>query len=151
MTGYSGRPLSRKLGIKPGHRVLLGGAPAGFALSPLPDDVGVHHRAGRGDYDVIVGFCPDRAALAGHFAGWHTRLPLSGGLWIAWPKRSGALTTDLHEAEVRAHGLAAGLVDNKICAIDEDWRRCVSSSAWPTAPPDSHAGSTTRRCASSNR
>lgn len=121
MAGYSGTPLSRKLGIKPGHRVLLGSAPAGFTLSPLPDDVEVHRRAGGGDYEVIVGFCPDRAALARHFAGWRTPLTPAGGLWIAWPKRSGALLTDLHEAEVRAYGLSAGLVDNKVCAVDGDW------------------------------
>ncbi|MGF6883657.1 hypothetical protein ABIA39_006794 [Nocardia sp. GAS34] len=121
MAGYSGTPLPRKLGIEPGHRVLVGDAPAGFTVSPLPEDVEVHRRAGRGVYDVIVGFCPDRAALARHFAHWRTRLTPSGGLWIAWPKASGALTTDLHEAEVRAYGLSAGLVDNKICAVDQDW------------------------------
>lgn len=101
--------------------MLLGNAPTGFPLSPLPDDVEVHRRAGRGDYDVILGFCPDRAALARYFAGWRTRLTPSGGLWIAWPKRSGGLVTDLRETEVRAHGLSAGLVDNKVCAVDETW------------------------------
>jgi hypothetical protein len=120
MTGYSGTPLPRKLGIKEGHRVLLAGAPDGFDLGPLPG-VEVHHRAGRAPYDVIVGFTPDRKSLDQRFVPLSARLVSNGGLWVAWPKRSSGLATDLDENIVRDVGLAAGLVDNKVCAIDETW------------------------------
>jgi hypothetical protein len=120
MTGYSGTPLPRKLGIREGHRVLLAGAPESFDLGPLPG-VELHHRAGRLPYDVIVGFTPDRKVLDQRFVPLSARLVSNGGLWVAWPKRSSGLATDLDENIVRDVGLAAGLVDNKVCAIDETW------------------------------
>lgn len=120
MTGYSGTPLPRKLGIMQGHRVLLAGAPDGFDLGPLPG-VELHRRAGRIPYDVIVGFTPDRRALDQRFVPLSGRLVCNGGLWVAWPKRSSGMATDLDENIVRDVGLAAGLVDNKVCAIDQTW------------------------------
>jgi len=119
MAGYSGTPLPRKLGIKAGHRVLLTGAPNGFALAPLPDDVTVDRKPEPPSYDVIVAFCPDRTALTDGFGDWRSRLDAAGGLWIAWPKRSSGVPTDLTENVVRDIGLAAGVVDNKVCAIDD--------------------------------
>lgn len=121
MAGYSGTPLARKLGIKAEARVLLAGAPIGFELGELPAGVEVHARAGKGPYDVIVGFCPDQATLARRFAGWRERLVIDGGLWVAWPKKASGVVTDLGDNAVRAYGLAQGLVDNKTCAIDEVW------------------------------
>lgn len=121
MAGYSGTPLPRKLGIKPGSRVLLAGAPAGFELGELPGGVLLHRRAGIGPYDVILGFCPDRAALTRRFSGWRERLAIDGGLWLAWPKKSSGVPTDLGENAARAYGLAQGLVDNKVAAIDGTW------------------------------
>lgn len=131
MAGYSSTPLPKKLGIKPGHHVLLVDAPDGFALDPLPADVTVDRTAvdrepvnGEPDapaYDVIVAFCPDTAALADGFAGWRARLDSAGGLWIAWPKKASGVPTDLTENVVRDIGLARGVVDNKVCAIDETW------------------------------
>jgi hypothetical protein len=118
--GYSGTPLPRKLGIRPGSRVLLVGAPADFGLGPLPE-VDVHHRAGRSPYDVVLAFAPDRRALAARFIPASGRLTTAGGLWVAWPKRSSGVPTDLDENVVREFGLAAGLVDNKVCAIDATW------------------------------
>lgn len=118
--GYSGTPLPRKLGIKPGHRVLVAAPPEGFDLGSLPG-VEVHRRAGATAYDVIVAFAPDRRALARRFAPLARRLAVDGGLWVAWPKRSSGVATDLDENAVRDHGLAAGLVDNKVCAIDATW------------------------------
>jgi hypothetical protein len=118
--GYSGTPLPRKLGIKEGHRVLVAGAPPDFALGPLPG-VEVHRRAGASAYDVILAFTPDRRALDRRFLPLAARLVSNGGLWVAWPKRSSGVDTDLDENIVRDVGLAAGLVDNKVCAVDETW------------------------------
>jgi hypothetical protein len=121
--GYSGTPLPRKLGIAPGSRVLLTGAPAGFedaTLGPLPG-VEVHRRAGRAPYDVVLAFAPDRRLLGQRFAPAAGRLTTAGGLWVLWPKRSSGVASDLDENVVRAHGLAVGLVDNKVCAVDATW------------------------------
>ncbi|MDQ1681221.1 MAG: hypothetical protein QOI42_2080 [Frankiaceae bacterium] len=119
--GYSRTPLVRKLGIRPGHRLALLGAPEGFALDGLAD-VTVSRTARTGSaYDVIVLFCRDAAALRRRFARLALRLPDSGAVWVAWPKRTGPLAGDLTENEVRAHGLACGLVDVKVCAIDDAW------------------------------
>jgi hypothetical protein len=123
--GYSGTPLPRKLGIRDGHRVLLAGAPADFDLGDLPavdlHDVDVQRRAGRAPYDVIVAFTPDRSTLDRRFPALARRLVTNGGLWVAWPKRSSGVATDLDENVVREVGLAAGLVDNKVCAVDATW------------------------------
>lgn len=120
--GYSGTALPTKLGIKPEHRVLLAGAAEDFSLDPLPGGVTVHRRAaGSSSYDVIVAFCPSQAVLARRFGTLRTRLDPAGGLWIAWPKRSSGVTTDLTDHIVRETGLTEGLVDNKVCAIDGVW------------------------------
>jgi hypothetical protein len=119
--GYSGTPLPAKLGIAPGCRLLLAGAPAGFDLGPLPAGVAAHRRAGAGRYDVVVVFCPDRAALVRRFAGLAGRLTPRGALWVCWPKRASGVRTDLTEGTVREIGLASGLVDVKVAAIDPTW------------------------------
>ena len=118
--GYSGTPLAGKLGIRPGSRVLLVGAPEDFDLGPMPE-AELHRRAGRAPYDVVLAFAPDRRALVARFAPSSRRLTPAGGLWVGWPKRSSGVPTDLDENVVREHGLAAGLVDNKVCAIDATW------------------------------
>jgi hypothetical protein len=123
--GYSGTPLPRKLGIRDGHRVLLARAPDGFELGDLHSvdihDVVVQRRAGATPYDVILAFTPDQRTLDRTFPDLARRLVTNGGLWIAWPKRSSGVPTDLDENIVRDVGLAAGLVDNKVCAVDETW------------------------------
>jgi hypothetical protein len=120
--GYSGTPLVRKLGIKAGSRVALVGAPEGFALSAgeLPAGASVR-RSVRGPLDVIVAFFERRARLERRLPALRSALDPAGGLWISWPKRSSGMASDLDENVVRACGLAAGLVDNKVCAIDEVW------------------------------
>jgi hypothetical protein len=121
--GYSGTPLHRKLGIKPGHRVLLLDAPDGFesgTLGALPDGVRVARRAS-GTADVIVAFHTRRAALARRLPALRERMDPAAGLWIAWPKRSSGMATDLTEDVVREVALANALVDNKVCAVDETW------------------------------
>jgi hypothetical protein len=120
--GYSGTPLVRKLGIKPGARVALIHAPDGFyaVLGELPDAVTVHGQL-RGSFDVIVSFHVRQIELERRLSALRGALAGSGGLWLAWPKRASGVETDLAEGGVRELGLAAGLVDNKICAIDETW------------------------------
>jgi hypothetical protein len=124
--GYSGTPLARKLGIKPEHRVVLVAAPAGFDLGPLPPGVrvsrvGPHGAPPATGADVTVVFCQDRATLARWFGSLKANLPPAASLWVAWPKKAAKIPTDLDEALVREHGLAGGLVDVKICAVDQTW------------------------------
>jgi hypothetical protein len=124
VAGYSGTPLSKKLGIKPGQRVALFAAPsaAPALLQPLPDDVKLDlDPRGKGRWDVILLYCRSHAELTKQFGGAKSKLSVDGGLWLCWPKRASGVTTDLNENLVRAHALAEGLVDNKVCAIDETW------------------------------
>ena len=118
----AGTPLARKLGIKAGDRLTLVGAPEGFAdtLGQLPDGVTVRRRL-RGREDVIVAFFTTAAELARRLPALVAALEPAGGLWLAWPKRSSGVVTDLGDGAVRELGLGAGLVDNKVCAIDPTW------------------------------
>jgi hypothetical protein len=122
MAGYSGTPLPKKLGIKEGARVAFSGAPEGFdgMLGELPADVQIK-RAVRGPLDVIVVFVTRRAELERRIAKLIEAMEPAAGLWIAWPKRASKVPTDVTEDVVREIGLAAGLVDNKVCAVDEVW------------------------------
>ena len=120
MAGYSGTPLPQKLGIKPGSRLRLVAAPQGFevALGALPTGVNF---VSRGAADVVVFFTSSRAELKKRFRAVASGLDPAGGVWIAWPKKSSGVATDLDENAVRDIGLAEGLVDNKVCAIDDTW------------------------------
>jgi hypothetical protein len=117
--GYSGTPLPKKLGIKPGHRLLLLSAPETFELD-LPEDVKVASAA-RGKADVIVSFHTERADLARRMPKLRAAMESAAGLWIAWPKRASKVPTDLTEDVVRELALANALVDNKVAALDEIW------------------------------
>jgi hypothetical protein len=121
MAGYSRTPLARKLGIRGGQRVAFVAAPEGFAdaIGPLPG-VDITSRL-RGPLDVTVFFTRRRGELRRRFEALKRALDPAGGLWIAWPKRSSGVDTDLTEDVVRQLALANGLVDNKVCAIDETW------------------------------
>ena len=121
MAGYSGTPLARKLGIGPGTSVLLDGAPRAFDLGEAASGVTVHRRAGSRPYDVILCFCPTAARLAERWPTLHRRTTPAGALWIAWPKRSSGVPTDLNENVVRDHALAHGRVDVKVVTIDDTW------------------------------
>jgi hypothetical protein len=120
--GYSGTPLVRKLGIKPQARLGLIAAPDGFdeVLGELPAGVVVRRRL-QGTFDVLVAFATRRAELERRLPAWRGALDQAGGLWVAWPKRASGVATDLGDGVVRELGLAAGLVDNKVCAIDATW------------------------------
>ena len=117
--GYSGTPLEKKLGIEDGDRVGVFGAPDGFAL-----DVPTTTTA-RGTFDVIVSFHTERRHLEGRIAKLLEALDVDGGLWMAWPKKAAAkthgITSDLTEDVLREIWLPLGLVDTKVCAIDEVW------------------------------
>lgn len=116
------RPLIQKLGARSGDRIRLEGAPPRFReqLEPLPDESRVE-REGDGPYDLIVLFSRDEGALRERFPEMAARLRPDGGLWVAWPKQASGVETDLKFDRVQAVGLEAGLVDNKICAVDETW------------------------------
>jgi hypothetical protein len=118
--GYSGTPLPRKLGIKPGQRVAVLGAPDGFELGELPEDVRLVRRAG-GKADVIVSFHTRRAELERRLPALRALMEPAAGLWIAWPKRASKVPTDITEDVLREIALPTGLVDNKVCAIDATW------------------------------
>ena len=121
VAGYSGTPLARKLGIGPGSTVLLDGAPPAFDLGETAPDVTIHRRAGSRPYDVILCFCPTAARLVDRWPVLHERTTPAGALWIAWPKRSSGVRSDLDENTVRDHALAHGRVDVKVAAIDDTW------------------------------
>lgn len=122
MVGYSGTPLVRKLGIRPGHRVTLRTPPDGFPslLQPLPDDV-VIARGQRGTADVVLQFAEWRRPLAREFGKAQALLHPAGALWVCWPKKAARRPTDLTEDVVRVVGLEHGLIDVKVCAVDEVW------------------------------
>jgi len=122
--GYSGTPLAKKLGIKEGYLVATMGAPAHFnaLLEPLPSGVRVGSGL-RGNrlFDVLIVFARTHGELADRFERASERMQPAAGLWVCWPKQTSALASDLRDSDVRAHGLSTGLVDNKVCAVDEDW------------------------------
>lgn len=120
--GYSGTPLPTKLGIKEGASVVLVHAPddAAALIAPLPDGVRLRRRIGA-NADVVVAFFTRRGALEREFDRLRSGIHDAGGLWIAWPKRASGVATDITEDVVREIALAAGLVDNKVCAIDATW------------------------------
>ena len=118
LAGYSGTPLPKKLGIKPGSVVALGGAPAEFeqTLGALPDGVRIR-RGLRGAFDLLLWFPKSRADLQRRVEQMRDRIGRDG-LWIIWPKKASGVTTDLTQTVVRQTGLATGLVDYKVAAID---------------------------------
>lgn len=138
MSGYSGTPLPKKLGIREGHRVAAVAAPRRLAeiLVPWPSGAqleGVDEVTGlasaEGRFDVILLFAGGDAenaaspddGLADAIAGVSDRLEVDGGLWVAWAKMKSPLFSGLKDSHVREAGLGVGLVDNKVCAIDDDW------------------------------
>jgi hypothetical protein len=119
MAGYSGTPLATKLGIREGSRVAVLGAPPGFDAGALG---GVRYStSARGSFDVIVSFHTQRAELEARIPKLLDVLDVDGGLWMAWPKKASRVPTDLTEDVQREIWLPLGLVDNKVCAIDDVW------------------------------
>jgi hypothetical protein len=123
--GYSGTPLADKLGIKPGITVIAIAAPRGYRtlLGTLPPGARVVTRAsaGHGPRDFIHCFATARRILAARFPPLERALAPAGMLWVSWPKAASDVATDLTENVVREIGLASGLVDVKVCAVDATW------------------------------
>ena len=115
--GYSGTPLPKKLGIRDGDTVVVLDAPDGFELG-VPT---VHRLPRAATADVIVFFTTERARLEAKLAALRAAMTPSAGLWVAWPKKASKVPTDMTEDVVRDAALPTGLVDNKVCAIDETW------------------------------
>lgn len=119
MAGYSGTPLPKKLGIVEGSSVVLIDAPPGL-IAGLPEGVSVKRQA-RGTADVVVAFFTRRKDFERRIGSLSKAIYPAGGLWVAWPKRASGVETDMHEGVLREVALPLGLVDNKVCAIDETW------------------------------
>ena len=119
--GYSRRPLAQKLGVKPGTTVALVDAPEAFErlLEPLPGGVELR-RGNRGRRETTIWFVTARRRFAGRFDAV-ARAAGEGTLWVSWPKRSSAIETDVTEDAIREVALPRGMVDSKVCAIDETW------------------------------
>jgi len=122
MAGYSSTPLAKKLGIKEGSRIALVNAPKDFKseLGELPDKVEFVKRLTKAP-DIVLFFVLSERELVRDFAKFAEKLATNGMIWIAWPKKSSGVTTDLSFEPVQRIGLDSGLVDVKICAIDETW------------------------------
>jgi hypothetical protein len=122
--GYSGTPLAEKLGLRVGNRLALVHAPQGFegSLAGLPEAVQTDRGLQRTRrYHVIVLFAANQKVIDGELRKSMARLETDGGLWLAWPKKASGVATDVTEAAVREAGQSVGLVDTKVCAIDEVW------------------------------
>lgn len=119
--GYSGTPLVRKLGIKPESTLTLLDAPRGFRreLLGMPKGVRLSQALDGNPPDLIVWFVMSGRALDVRMAA--VSRAMGPGLWVAWPKKASGVVTDLTEDVVRAAGLASGLVDYKVCAVNETW------------------------------
>ena len=121
--GYSGTPLPKKLGIKPGSVVALLGAPAGFVKTtfrPLPEGASIRTDA-RAPFDVGVLFVSSKAELARRLPAVQSAMGEPCALWLVWPKQASGVATDLDGNRIREFGLLAGLVDYKVAAIDAVW------------------------------
>ena len=120
--GYSGTPLWRKLGLTPGCRAVFVNAPEHFTglLAGMPEDVRVGARL-RGPLDLVVCFVSERRVFEQRLPALRRALAPAGMLWTAWPKRASGVRTNMTEDVVRDVALPTGLVDTKVCAIDETW------------------------------
>ena len=121
MAGYSGTPLLNKLGIKQGYSMIIINEPVAYWdwLAPLPE--GTHVNPKKGEADFIHLFVKARKVFEKEFLKNKKRLKKDGMFWISWPKKSSKVVSDLDETIIRDFGLKNGLVDVKVCAVDETW------------------------------
>lgn len=120
VAGYSGTPLWRKLGIKPGDAVALLGAPSGWAIDDLPGGVALRTTA-RSSLDVIIAFFDQRVKVERRLPAVLRALRPDASLWVAWPRKAAGHVSDISENDLRAIILPTGLVDVKVAALDQDW------------------------------
>ena len=136
MAGYSGTPLAKKLGIKPGTKLFTVAAPGHYdeLLAPLPADV---KRVRKIDAaDVAHLFVTTRARLDKELRAALPKMQQDAAIWISWPKKAAKVPTDLTEDVIRNAALSGGLVDVKVCAISEIWsglKLVIPLSARPAA------------------
>jgi hypothetical protein len=121
-TGYSGKPLAQKLGIKPGFRIFVVGAPAAYEtiVGALPDGAAIVARPGK-TLDMVHVFATERATLGKRLAGYRKAIAPDGMIWVSWPKKASGVPTDLSDVVIRDAALPLGLVDVKVCAVDATW------------------------------
>lgn len=119
--GYSGKPLSQKLGLKPGMRIILRNAPADYATLTAFDLAQVQLLKRAGEFDFAHAFVDSRAQLQQALDALDRHLADSSMLWISWPKKASKIATDLNEDGIREIALPRGLVDVKVCAVDASW------------------------------
>jgi hypothetical protein len=122
MAGYSSTPLVKKLGIKPDAKIHIVNAPPAYFdwIFPLPENVDIKAKASA-ELDFIHVFVKDKKTFEQEFRKAQKNLKSDGMLWISWPKKSSKLETDLDENIIRNFGLKEGLVDVKVCAVDDTW------------------------------
>jgi hypothetical protein len=122
MAGYSGRSVVQKLGVKPGFRIFVDGAPDSYddVIGPLPADVTLAKRL-KAPLDMVHVFAKQAAALRKKLPACREAIAPDGMVWVSWPKKSSGVTTDVTENVVRDTALSIGLVDIKVCAIDDTW------------------------------
>jgi hypothetical protein len=122
MAGYSGTPLSAKLGIKPGFKILADGAPANYPslLAPLPSGVTFVNKLTK-SVDLIHLFTKSASELDVKLRSWRNAMKSDGTIWISWPKKASKVATDITEDMIREIALPMGFVDVKVCAVDEVW------------------------------
>lgn len=120
--GYSGTPLSKKLGIKSGGNVVAWDAPRNYLklLEPLPKEVTLASRLGRGT-DILHVFCTKRTTLDAALSRALAKLRDDAAIWVSWPKKASKVDTDITEDTIREIALPMGLVDVKVCAVDDTW------------------------------
>lgn len=120
--GYSGTPLAKKLGFKSGHRVAAINPPPDYRklLAPLPEGVDLVDKVGK-TTDIVHYFTTSRAELAKKLQSWLKTLGPEAAIWVSWPKKTSKVPTDITEDTIRAVALPLGLVDVKVCAVDETW------------------------------
>ena len=122
MAGYSGTPLAKKLGIKPGFRIKTRNAPADYKrlLDPIPEDVSISTRF-RSSVDLWHLFTDTRQELSARLNSCLEEIEQNGMIWVSWPKKSSDVPSDVTEDAIREVALPLGLVDVKVCAVDETW------------------------------
>lgn len=122
MTGYSGTPLAKKIGIKPGTTLYAAGAPRNYLqlLHPLPEGVRVLRRMDD-ETDIVHIFATERARLSEALRDALAKMKQDAAVWVSWPKKASKVETDITEDTIREIALPMGLVDIKVCAVDDTW------------------------------